>query len=851
MPCFFRSLRRFPHRLLNLLGGAALLCSMEINAAPDLYAEFDSSFIRQLPGQPTVDISRFSRGNPILPGRYHVDVYVNQQWRGNTDILFITDPQRDGEARLCARKNLLDKLDLKQPVQAALNNNLDETGCLQPEHEPLNAHVTFDLATLRLDIGIAQALLQQRPRGYIDPESWSKGVNSAFIVYRLNHYRSELTHDHPFRQHHTYLNINSGINLGNWHLRHHGAYNRHGNDSWQYQPFNTYAQRDIPAWRSQLTLGDFYTDGYLFDSAPLRGAQLSSDERMLPSSLQGYAPTVRGIANSNAQVRIEQNGQEIYHTAVPPGPFEINDLYALNNGGDLTLIVTEADGSEHSSTIPYASVTQLLRPGIHRYQIAAGRLRNGNLNLYQDKVLQATWQYGLNNHLTLNSGMILSSHYRSALLGGAVNTPIGALGFDATYAQTQLLAENRRHNGQSYRLHYSRLFDATQTNLTLAAYRYSTSGYYRLAEAAEVNRLRSPHEQQDIGRSKNQLQLSVNQYLGEKRGSFYVVGSRKDYWQSLPTETEWQIGYSNSFKRLSYGIAVAQNKISGQDRWQRRYMLTLSMPLDLQGRHSLSSQISRNHNNTQLSTGISGSLGNDHALNYGISVNRDTRPAYTSWSANIAYTAPWAKFNGGYGHGSQSRQISGGIAGALVAHAGGVTLANDLGDTFAIIHAEGAAGAKVLSGQNIRIDRNGYAIVPYVSPYRYNTLGIDPQGLPLDVQLDATSNQIVPRANSSTLITLNSQAGRAALFEITLNDGRFAPLGADVLDEEKQNRGFVAQGGRVFATGLADSGSLTVRWGAATTEQCRFAYQLPSSGNVSPALRMIPITCSTDEKEVL
>ncbi|MBW6086650.1 fimbria/pilus outer membrane usher protein [Escherichia coli] len=43
-----------------------------------------------------------------------------------------------------------------------------------------------------------------------------------------------------------------------------------------------------------------------FDSVSFRGVQLASDDNMLPDSLKGFAPVVRGIAKSNAQITIKQ-----------------------------------------------------------------------------------------------------------------------------------------------------------------------------------------------------------------------------------------------------------------------------------------------------------------------------------------------------------------------------------------------------------------------------------------------------------------------------------------------------------------------------------------------------------------
>ncbi len=87
----------------------------------------------------------------------------------------------------------------------------------------------------------------------------------------------------------------------------------------------------------------------IFDSVPFRGAQLASDDDMLPDSLRGYAPVIRGIARTNAQVIVKQNGYTIYQSYVSPGAFEIADMYPTGSSGDFDVTIKEADGSEQTS----------------------------------------------------------------------------------------------------------------------------------------------------------------------------------------------------------------------------------------------------------------------------------------------------------------------------------------------------------------------------------------------------------------------------------------------------------------------------------------------------------------------
>lgn len=108
------------------------------------------------------------------------------------------------------------------------------------------------------------------------------------------------------------------MNLGAWRLRNvssmqYDQQRRH----WDTQ--STWLQRDVRSLKSLLRIGDTYTTGDVFDSIPFRGVQLMSDDEMLPDSQRGFAPTIRGVAHSNAKVTVSQHGYVIYETFVSPG----------------------------------------------------------------------------------------------------------------------------------------------------------------------------------------------------------------------------------------------------------------------------------------------------------------------------------------------------------------------------------------------------------------------------------------------------------------------------------------------------------------------------------------------------
>ena len=191
-----------------------------------------------------------------------------------------------------------------------------------------------------------------------------------------------------------------------------------------YQSLQTNLQRSIAPWKSKLVIGDAYTDGALFDSVSFRGVQVSSDDRMYPESLRGYAPTLYGMASSNAVVRVLQGGNVIYETNVAPGPFEINDLYPTGYGEDLEVEVTESNGRQHVTRVPYTAPVNALRPGSTRYSLTLGQYRD----VWERRaapLFEGTLSHGFTNVFTIYAGVQASTGYTAGLIGVALNTGFG------------------------------------------------------------------------------------------------------------------------------------------------------------------------------------------------------------------------------------------------------------------------------------------------------------------------------------------------------------------------------------------------------------------------------------------
>ncbi|HDR9511646.1 fimbrial protein [Burkholderia cepacia] len=805
--------------------------------------QFDSGFLTGN-GRSVGDLSRFEKGNAVLPGMYGVDVYVNDNLVTSARIKFRASA-RSTDAQPCFDEALLQDVgvDVERLPAGTLAQLRDERACMELPDAIPDATATFVFDEQRLRLSIPQTALRRSPRGYVGPDRWDAGVTAGMLNYNANLYTRRGSGGPTITQ--GYVGLTAGVNLGRWHFRHEGSYNWATASGGKYQNIATYARRDLAALKAQLTVGESYTTGELFDSTQFRGMQLASDDRMLPESMRGYAPVVRGVANSNAKVSIRQNGVTIYETTVAPGAFEIDDLYSTGYGGDLKVTVTEANGSVHQFSVPYAAVPMSLRPGVHRYSFVAGTVRN----MQSDRnplFMQGTWQQGITNLITGYGGVTIAQGYLSAMLGSAFNTPYGAIGMDVTQASTAVPGV-KRFTGTSARVSYSKSITQTQTDVTIAAYRYSTSGYFGLNDAMLVReRVENQGSVDAVARQRSRASLSVNQSLGDRGGRLALTVSAMNYWNRGGSDVSYSASYSNTFRGVSYGVSVLRQQ-SSMGNNETQYYVSATIPLGKTSSTMATTSFSRNTNGQmQALATLSGSALSDDRLSYSTTGNRSSGggSASNDGSGTIVYRAAYGEVSATAGAGTGYEQGSLGIRGGMVAHPGGVTLAQPLSETFAIVKAPDAAGARVLNSPGARVDWRGYAVVPYLTPYSMNAVEIDPEGLSTDVEIKMTTQQIAPRAGAVPLLAFPTVSGKSAVIDARRADGSAIPFGAAVLDERGKEIGVVGQGSRIFARGLDESGALSVRWSDEHEALCSIKYVLPvAGGDTKRAIRRIEATC--------
>lgn len=814
--------------------------------------EFNDQFL--LSGSTNIDINRFAHGNPVLPGTYRTKINLNGKLKSTVEVTF----KDNGTPRAtpCITKLLLAQAGID--TSALTEESEDDATCIDIKKTFPGATVSYDSGKQAMDLNFPQIYVLKRPAGYVDPSLWEDGIPAALLSYDMNAWHSE---SNGSTSESAYMGLRYGLNMGPWRLRSRGNLNWDKDNGTKYSSQDIYLQRDVTPLSAQFVIGDSYTRGEAFDSLSLRGTRMYSDDRMLPMGSTGYAPVIRGVANSNAKVSVTQSGNKIYETTVPPGSFEINDLSTTGYGNDLLVTIEEADGSKRSFTVPFSSVTQMLRPGATRWDVGLGELNDDSL-IDTPKVGYGTLYYGLNNTFTGYIGAQYSDmDFYAGILGLAMNTWIGAFALDATQSHADIEGLDTL-SGQSYRLTYSKMIEATDTSFNVAAYRFSTEDYLSLNDAAQLqdsikrqkysNRSYDSNEAlyADYQRTKNQVQISLNQPLtsGENNfGSLYVSGTWEDYWNATGSTSNYNIGYNNSFTYGSYSLSL-QRTYDQYGRKDDSVYLSMSIPLNVFS-HNNAGTRSGGFNNINM--GIRSDL--KGGTNFNTSAGGNTEDNKVSYSVSASSNSGnygdlnqisgYGSLNSAYGPlglsasfgDDNSKQYSASYNGGMILHSGGIAFApGSIGDSdaLALVKASGAKGAGIGFGSS-EIGDSGYGILPYMSAYSENRVYLDITTLENDVEITNTSEITVPRSGSVVLVNFETNEGRSLILELQRTDKGFIPLGADVLNEKNESVGTVGQAGQAYVRGVEDQGVLHVVWGNSKDSKCDVHYQvLPNAQKV-------------------
>ena len=828
------------NRKFKLLPVAALMSAVWAAQAQQL--AYAPEMLRALasPNQ-NVDFSYFEKGFDLIPGVYRFSLKVNGSYSRNENFEL---KEINGKLEpIFLVKDIL-SLPLKDEILLKFKE-LDPKAPVFPLSSKLKDVITsIDSEKMEIEVSIPQIYLADS-QGWVDvvdPSLWESGETAAVVNYNLTGNLSK-SRQSSVESKNVFLNLSGRFNAGDWRLYTSGSFYISDYKAGDYQDktqewdlWNTYVQRDIEPWKGTLQFGELNTSGDIFDTIPMRGVRISTNVQMLPYRDRAYSPVIEGVANTNAQIIIRQNNHVVYTLNVAPGPFRLDNLPNFGSYGDLEVVIREADGTERIMNVPNTYVANMLREGQYRYDFNVGRYYRKNATRIEEPMfMMGTLAYGLPYDVTLYGGSILSEGYYAFALGTGMSLgSFGAMNADVVQSNHRKDADRGIDSGHgaAWRIRYEKNLSSTGTRINLANYQYLTGNFATLQDYAEYGSTIQSFLQAN-SRVRNRWQLSMSQSLGSW-GSLSFGGDWSKYHGDASDVKTLSAGYYTSIKRVGVGLTYSRSyqQVGYKENrhWDSSHsvMLNLNIPLDVIFGHSTNSLI--NSNSVTYMGRMNKDISGEKSYSQSVVMSGSNNSGWSwslaqdlgdhedrSTSVSASHSGALAHTNFGFDHNHYANTYSIGTTGAFVIHKTGVTMTPNAYDSLAIVEVPGASDVRVSQGFDSTTDIFGNAVVTYLSNYTKNDISIDPSTLPDGaLLLDGTNRTVVPTQGAVVRVKFPVRFGKQAVFVMVDKHGNPLPFGStvDLLDADGKKdptvSGLVGEGGRVYLSGLPETGRLRV-----------------------------------------
>ncbi|WP_436463024.1 fimbria/pilus outer membrane usher protein [Acinetobacter seifertii] len=557
------------------------------------------------------------------------------------------------------------------------------------------------------------------------------------------------------------------------------------------------------------TLGDFISNSSDWGSSVrLAGLQWSSAYTQRGDIVTSALPQFSGSAALPSTLDLYVNQQKIYSGLVPSGPFDVKQLPFIS-GNEVTLVTTDATGQQTITKKPYYFSSKILAKGINEFSVDVGVPRY-NYGLYSNDYDDATFasgaiRYGYSNSLTLSGGAEASTDglsnvgtgFAKNLFGvGVINADIAASQYKDENGYSALVGlEGRISKNISFNTSYRKVFD----------------NYFDLARVSQIRYLK-----------ENQINAESQNYLNHSALADEIIraGINYNFYPGYGVYVGYnQIKYSdNSYKLLSANLSGSLNKNWGfyssayKDYENHKdygiyFALRYTPSTRVNAISSVSSDSGRLTYRQEvfvLSEPQVGSFGWGGYVERNQDTHDNNASVYGSYRARAAY------LTGRYNRIGDNDQVALSATGSLVAAAGRIFAANEIGDGYAVVTNAGPQSQIINGGINLgTTDKSGRFLIPSLMPYRENHIYLDPSYLPLNWNVKSTDQKTVVGYRQGTLVDFGAHQVISGLVRVV--DKNNSPLlpGYSVRINGQQDA-VVGYDGEVFVPNLLQQNKLEV-----------------------------------------
>ncbi|MNR96209.1 Outer membrane usher protein HtrE precursor [compost metagenome] len=572
------------------------------------------------------------------------------------------------------------------------------------------------------------------------------------------------------------------------------------------------------------TLGDFISNSSDWGSSVrLAGFQWSSAYTQRGDIVTSALPQFSGSAALPSTLDLYVNQQKIYSGLVPSGPFDIKQLPFIS-GNEVTLVTTDATGQQSITKQAYYFSSKILAKGINEFSVDVGVPRY-NYGLYSNDYDDATFasgaiRYGYSNSLTLSGGAEASTDglsnlgtgFAKNLFGfGVINADIAASQYKDENGYSALVGlEGRICKNISFNTSYRKVFD----------------NYFDLARVSQIRYLKD-----------NQITSEPQNYLSYSAlaDEIFRAGMSYNFYEGYSAYLGYnQIKFSdNSYKLVSANLSGSLNKNWGfytsayKDYENHKdYGIYFALRYTPSTRINAITSVSSESGKTTYRQEINGfSDPQIGAFGWGGYVEHDQDAQENNASIYGSYRARAAYLTGRYNRIGENDQVALSATGSLVAAAGRIFAANEIGDGYAVVTNAGPQSQILNGGVNLgATDRTGRFLISNLRPYQLHHIYLDPSYLPLEWDVTSTNQTAFVGYRQGGLIDFGAHQVVSGLVKLVDSNNSALLPGYSVRINGQQD-GVVGYDGEVFIPNLLKQNKLEVDLLDYGSCQVNFAYE--------------------------
>ena len=527
--------------------------------------------------------------------------------------------------------------------------------------------------------------------------------------------------------------------------------------------------RTLISWRG----GDLITGGFAWTrSVRMAGLQIRRDFALRPDLVTMASPSITTSAAVPSVAEVMVNGAQVLSSETGAGPLQFRDLPAVQGPSETRVLLRDSLGRETSLVVPFFSSPELLRPGLVDFSAESGFARRAYGTKSADYDSRLVASVSLRAGLTDWSTGELHVEGGGGFAGGGVGQVlrIGGLGV-ATAA------------------------------LSASQYRGETGAQLALGAQTQLGRFSAQLE----------YQSTIGQYLdlGAISAPRDLIGTPLSY--AAPAHRLVQAGVSTTLPSLSAwggpALSLTYSAITEASGLARNvWSASLRQNLSHSASMFVTAYEAGAHNGgTGVFAGIAFPFGSSGTASVGVESDQGAASAYadvshqgglepgsTSWrlraeggdrqdlEAEAAYRAQFGQGAVAVERLDRQTLVQGRLDGALVLMGGQAFTANRIDNAFALVDVGAPRVPVTVDNRRVGVtDARGQLLVPYLSAYDANTVGIDAAAMPADLILADDHRVATPAAGAGVLVRFKAKSVAAASL-LTMRDGRGAslPVGA-------------------------------------------------------------------------